>query len=60
MIIHLFTLFLFLIKLILVFVYLISQVDFNFLNLVELSLDLNFNLIGLFIKYLNVANQSRA
>lgn len=60
MIIHLFTLFLFLIKLILVFVYLISQVDFNFLNLVELSLDLNFNLIGLFIKYLNEANQSRA
>jgi len=56
MIIHLFTLFLLLIKLILVFVYLISQVDFNFLNLVELSLDLNFNLIGLFIKYLNVAN----
>jgi len=43
-----------------VFVYLISQVDFNFLNLVELSLDLNFNLIGLFIKYLNEANQSRA
>ena len=60
MIIHLFTLFMFLIKLILVFVYLISQVDFNFLNLVELSLDLNFNLIGLFIKYLNEANQSRA
>jgi hypothetical protein len=43
-----------------VFVYLISQVDFNFLNLVELSLDLNFNLIVLFIKYLNEANQSRA
>ena len=60
MIIHLYTLFLFLIKLILVFVYLISQLDFNFLNSVELSLHLNFNLIGLFIKYLNEANQSRA